>query len=153
MQATVARHWTDNHMGTSYKCEGYPSISRRLPQEVDVQIQLTTYRWQAQQSRRLLYYAEQKWTLKPHWNRVGRHINKRWCNSHSMQALINLEKWCKVAVVKKLARTQHQASRLLAQQQYVYVLCIWQPYLFFLIYNHLCIPCLADIFLFPYLCW
>ena len=35
---------------------------------------------------------------------------------------------------------------------YIYELCIWQPYLFFLIYSHIWIPCLADIFLFPYLC-
>ena len=30
-----------------------------------------------------------------------------------------------------------------------FILYIWQPYLLFYIYNHLCIPCLADIFLFP----
>ena len=42
-------------------------------------------------------------------------------------------------------------SGLFAQQQYAYVLCIWQPYFFFILYGHLCIPCLEDIVLFPYL--
>ena len=31
-------------------------------------------------------------------------------------------------------------------------LCIWLPYLFFLIYDYPCICCFQDIFLFPHLC-
>ena len=43
-----------------------------------------------------------------------------------------------------------KASTPLAQQLYEYVLRHWEPHLYLLF--HLCIPCLADIFIFLYLC-
>ena len=46
-----------------------------------------------------------------------------------------------------------KASRLWAGQQYVYVLCIWQLYLFFLISDNLCILCLAEIFIYANNFW
>ena len=63
---------------------------------------------------------------------------KTWCSriSHRPERLSDMQ-WTYIVYI---------------QQYYAFVLCIWQPYLFFLIYDHFCLPCLADIFTFSYLC-
>ena len=54
--------------------------------------------------------------------------------------------WLQVCNVTIKHKNKQESSKLRVQQQYTYILCI---YLFFLIYDHLCIPCLADRFPLP----
>ena len=77
MHGPIVKHGPDDHRGRSYKVwvtkigciitgmkkQMRANISRRLPEEGDVQSQQTTRRWQVEQTHRLLCFTEPTWTL------------------------------------------------------------------------------------------